>query len=114
MEPMHGKEAQDQRLDGLFAAYRDACPDVDGSPDFMPKLWQRIESRRVENFWIFKRLAQLCVATAAVAIILTTVLMPAPQENEALASSYTEILAADHADQAYVQALPADLPGESR
>ena len=114
MEPMHGKDTKGDRLDGILAAYRDACPEVDGSPEFMPKLWQRIEARRRENLSIFKRFAQVCVATAALAVIVTSVLMPAPQENEALTSSYAEILAADNADQAYVQALPADLPGEAR
>ena len=114
MERMQGKDSQEKRLDGLLAAYRNACPEVDASPEFMPKLWQKIESRRVENFWIFKRLAQACVATAAIAIALSLALTPAPQENEALSSSYTEILAADNADQAYVQALPADLPGDLR
>jgi hypothetical protein len=77
----------------------------------MPRLWQRIEARRVENFSILKRLAQICVATAAAAVIVTTVLMPAPQE-EAITSTYTEFLSAYQADEAYVQVLPADLPGE--
>lgn len=108
MERMNG--SQDQRLDGLLASYREACPDVDAGPEFMPKLWQRIEARRVEQFSIFKRLAQICVATAAAAIIVTTVLMPAPQEE--ITSTYTEFLSAYQADEALVQVLPADLPGE--
>lgn len=113
MEPMH-ERPQGDRLSGVLAAYRQACPDVDAGPEFMPKLWQRIEARRRENLSIFKRFAQVCVATAALAVIVTSVLMPAPQENEALTSTYAEVLAADNADQALVAALPADIPGAQR
>jgi len=61
---MDGKDSQDNQLgdnqlDRLLASYRQACPDVDAGPEFMPKLWQRIESRRVESFSILKRLAQI-------------------------------------------------------
>jgi len=111
MNPMDGRDSQDQQLDQLLVSYRQACPDVDASAEFMPRLWQRIESRRVENFSILKRLAQICVATAAAAIIVTTVLMPAPQDD-GITSTYTEFLSAYHADEALVQVLPADLPGE--
>lgn len=33
-------------LDQLFMEYRDVCPDTDGSADFMPGLWKRIDSKR--------------------------------------------------------------------
>jgi hypothetical protein len=116
MERMHTEDPNGSKLDGLFAAYRDACPDPETGPDFMPKLWSKIEARRVETTTsIFKRLAQVCMAATAALVILSAMLTPPSQEDEILFSStYTEVLAADHADRAYVQTLPADLPGDVR
>ena len=51
MNPMDQKE-QEGRLDRLFAAYRDACPDLDGSPNFMPRVWEGIEQSRPVS-WVF-------------------------------------------------------------
>ena len=48
MDRMHEMDSN-RKLDGLMASYRQVFPDVDASPQFMPKLWQRIESRRVET-----------------------------------------------------------------
>lgn len=114
MERMHSEEKGD-KLGGLFAEYREACPDPESSPQFMPNLWRKIEARRVENTSIFKRLTQVCVAATAALLILTGLLMPAVQDDEVLYSStYADVLAADHADEVYVQALPADLAGDVR
>lgn len=113
MSAMHETDNKGNTLDSLFAAYREACPAPDGSADFMPRMWQKIEARRVEaTTSIFKRLAQVCVAATAVLVILTTVMMPSSQDSEVFYSStYSDVLIADHADQTYVQALPTDLPG---
>lgn len=99
---------QDERLDALFAEYREAMPDPEASADFLPKLWQRIEARRVENLWIFRRLAQACVAaTVALALLLSTVLMPSTDTSEIFYSgTYVDYLAADHAED-YSRVLPA-------
>lgn len=114
MGAMHETDKNGNTLDSLFAAYREACPAPDGSAEFMPKLWQRIEARRVEaTTSIFRRLAQVCVAATAVLVILTTVMMPSSSQDSEVfySSTYADVLAADLVDQAYVQALPADLPG---
>lgn len=96
----------DDKLDALFAEYRGALPDPESSADFMPKLWLKIEARRVETTWVFRRLAQICVgATVALALLISTVLMPSPDNSEAFYSgSYVDILAADHAED-YSQVL---------
>ena len=43
-------EAQNGRLDAelsrLFVQYREALPDPEPTPGFMPGLWRRIDSRR--------------------------------------------------------------------
>jgi hypothetical protein len=114
MERMH-EDQQGDEFDGLWAEYRDACPDPELSPQFMPNLWRKIEARRVDTSSIFKRLAHVCMVGTAALLLLTTVLMPATQDDEVLYSStYADVLAADHADEAYVDALPADLAGDLR
>src|SRR5438093_10337686 len=61
-------QSDDAQLDALFQAYRAAYPDPEPGPDFMPRLWQKIEAReRVSG--LFGRLARH-VATAAVALSL--------------------------------------------
>ena len=99
---------QDDRLDALFAEYRESFSDPEASPDFMPKLWQKIEARRVETTWVFRRLAHICfAATVALTLLISTVLMPSTDNSEAFYSgTYVDILAADHAAD-YSQVLPA-------
>ena len=41
------------RLDALWAEYRDGTPDPEAGPNFMPQLWQKIEARRVETTSVF-------------------------------------------------------------
>lgn len=102
---------QDDRLDALFAEYREAVPDPEAGADFMPKLWQKIEARRVETTWVFRRLAQICVAaTVALTLLIGTVLMPAPDNSEVFYSgSYIDILAADHAEDVSQVVLVGDM-----
>jgi hypothetical protein len=115
MERMHSEDQENSKLNGLWSAYRDACPDPESSPQFMPNLWQKIEARRIDTTSIFKRMAQVCMATTVALLLLTTVMMPTVQDDEALYSStYADLLAAEHADQAYVQTLPAELGIEVR
>lgn len=106
----------DRKLDGLLSAYRAACPDPESvSADFMPNLWKRIEAKRIDTTSIFRRLAHVCMVTTAALLLLSRVFMPVVSDDEALYSStYADILDADHADAAYVETLPADLPGVNR
>jgi hypothetical protein len=96
------------RLDALWAEYREALPDPEAGPDFMPKLWQKIEARRVETTSVFRRLAQICVmATIALALVMSAVLIPHGNNDEAFyTGSYVDVLAAEHSND-YVEALPA-------
>jgi len=96
------------RLDALWAEYREATPDPDASPNFMPQLWQKIEARRVETTSVFRRLAQICVmATIALALVISAVLIPRSNYEEVFYSgTYVDILAAEHSND-YVEALPA-------
>ena len=96
------------RLDALWVEYREATPDPEASTNFMPQLWQKIEARRVETTSVFRRLAQICVmATIALALVISAVLIPRSTNDEAFYSgTYVDVLAAEHSND-YVEALPA-------
>ena len=54
MDRMNGKPLED-KLDALWAEYRAAFPDPESDANFMPMLWQKIESRRFDSTPIFRR-----------------------------------------------------------
>jgi hypothetical protein len=89
----------DDRLDKLFRAYREACPDRDPAPDFLPRLWERIEARQ-NNVFSFYRLAQgFLTAAAAAACLLFGALMALPSNRSSLTVSYVEALAEESAPE---------------
>jgi len=96
------------RLDALWVEYREAMPDPDASPEFMPNLWQKIEARRVETTSVFRRLAQICVmASIALALVMSVVLRPHTNSDEVFYSgTYVDALAAEHSND-YVDVLSA-------
>ena len=76
----------DERLDALLRAYRDACPAPEPSANFMPGLWQRIESRQSFTF-SFQRMANAFVTAALAVSIALGVYMSIPRANS---SSYSQ------------------------
>jgi len=89
-------DRKENKLDAVWAAYKDACPDPEPSTDFMPKLWERIEARRAATLSIFRRLSQVCVvATVALTLLMTVVLIPHLQKLPVYSSTYVDVLAAD-------------------
>jgi len=98
MAPRHGDE---ERLDVLFRAYRNACPTPEASANFMPDLWQRIEARQGFLF-SFRRLANALVPVAVALSIAMGFYAYTPRHT----SSYTA--------QTYIEALaeanPVDTP----
>jgi len=93
MDLIHGNK--DEQLDALFRAYRAACPTPEPSPNFMPQLWQRIESRQTFAF-SFRRLAGALVTAAMAASLALGVYMALPARNApnpAYYTSYVEALA---------------------
>jgi len=84
----------DEKLDALFRAYRDACPDLEASANFMPTLWARIESRQTFLF-SFRRMANAFVTAAVALSIALGVYMSIPRATPASApDTYVEVLAA--------------------
>ena len=101
-------ERMKDRLDALWVEYREAMPDTDAGPNFMPQLWQRIDARRVETTSVFRRLAQICVmASLALALVMSAVLIPRGTNDEVFYSgTYVDALAAEHSND-YVDVLAA-------
>lgn len=88
---MRGNE--DERLDALFRAYRDACPDREPSANFMPTLWARIDSRQTFLF-SFRRMANAFVTAAVALSIALGVYMSIPRSSTGSnAETYIEALA---------------------
>jgi hypothetical protein len=89
MDPIRSSE--DQQLDALLRAYAAACPTPEAGANFMPRLWERIESRQKVTF-SFRRMAN-ALATAALALsIALGVYMSVPRSNPNY-QSYLEALA---------------------
>ena len=88
---------REERLDALFQAYRDACVAPEPRANFMPQLWQRIESRQKFSF-SFRRVARGFVTAAIAATVAMTVYLAAPRYTSVVLSngSYVDVLAASH------------------
>lgn len=88
----------DQQLNSLFAAYRDAISDPEASPEFMPTLWGKIESKR-SFVSRLKKMSQLAIAAAVAACVLSSILVtPLTHRDTQLAGTYVDMLAEAHAD----------------
>jgi hypothetical protein len=88
---MRGNE--DEKLNALFRAYRDACPDPEASANFMPTLWARIDSRQTFLF-SFRRMANAFVTAAVALSIALGVYMSIPRSTPGSGTeTYVEALA---------------------
>jgi len=97
------------KLDALWAEYRQAIPDPDPSASFMPGLWQRIEARRSANVKMLRRIAQVCVAaTLALTVVMGVVLLPKIEHSAVYSSTYVDVIAADHPNT-YVDIFTGDI-----
>jgi hypothetical protein len=90
MYPTH--RSDDERLDALFRAYRAACPDRDASANFMPELWQRIESRQTFTF-SFRRMANAFVTAGLALTVILGLWMTIPPKASTYPVSYLQALA---------------------
>jgi len=87
---MRGDE---EKLDALFQAYRNACPTPEASANFMPDLWQRIEARQGFLF-SFRRLANALVPAAVALSIALGVYAYTPRHSPSYSpQTYIEALA---------------------
>jgi hypothetical protein len=79
---------QDRGLDELFRAYREACPDIDPSVNFMPNLWAAIETRQVSTNWFGRMAKALVMAGLAASVILGLLVSSANSGSTSPTQSY--------------------------
>lgn len=106
----------EQKLNELFAAYRQACPESDASANFMPKLWAQIDARRKSDAGIW-RWVNAFASVAAVVVMVLGILVyqhPNPLQQRAYIEKLTDEISEDHfLDSAYVaKAKPMRFGGE--
>jgi hypothetical protein len=89
-------------LNRLFESYRAACPEIEPGSLFMPRLWQKIESRQSFRS-AFERLSRLfAAASAAVCLLLLVLNLVSAPQTRLPEPSYTDALVAEHsAEQTY-------------
>jgi hypothetical protein len=105
----------ESKLTALWMRYREACPDPEPSPEFMPELWKRIESRRQATLNVLiRRWVEVCVITALALSLFVTTIAPRWQRLPVYQSTYVDALTAvDFNDEVVV--LPGvAVPGEEK
>jgi hypothetical protein len=86
-------------LQALFASYREALPDPEATANFMPKLWESIESKQVFAY-SFSRMAKTIVAAAAGLCLIMSLMFVAPSRHLTMTSTYIDVLNDDHVEDA--------------
>jgi hypothetical protein len=97
-EPEAPDGRREAELTQLFAQYREALPDPEPTPGFLPELWRRIEARQTSTRDL-RRLAQGFVTAAALVSMLIGIFLAQPQGRVSAfyTNTYLEILATDQA-----------------
>ena len=86
-------ENRSDRLEGLWAAYRQATPEPEPSINFMPELWTRIDGARPTSWAMpLARLASRLLPLAAALTLAMSVYTWSPGPSSA---SYVDNLASD-------------------
>jgi hypothetical protein len=93
--PMGQRDSSENRLEELFQAYRQACPDPEGSVNFMPTMWARIEAREGSTNW-FRRVAKTLVGVAvAASVILGLMVSSANHPSAFFNATFVDAIEAD-------------------
>jgi hypothetical protein len=91
----------------LFGSYRDSFDEIDGSANFMPGLWAKIDSRR-RVAHSFGRLAGAFVTAALlICLILSGTLLTTTHQSSGTQATYIDVLADDAAADAEAEILLA-------
>jgi hypothetical protein len=89
------QEPGEDRLDTLFFAYRQACPDPDPSANFMPEMWAKIEAQEVSTNWFGRVAKALVTAALAATVILGLMMSSANRPNAFFNATFVDALRAD-------------------
>jgi hypothetical protein len=102
-----------ERLDALFQLYAQACGSPEPDALFMPRLWQKIESRQ-KTVVLFRRMASGLVTAAALAcLVMAYLVAPGVNGTGFYQATYLEVLAEDHASQSPDYAEPVSVETDS-
>lgn len=85
-------EDHEKRLDRLFAAYKQACPDPEPAANFMPTMWQKIEARRSPVLQWVTMSRRALVGALALCLVLGVVMGSAISSSQFYQSTYIEAL----------------------
>ncbi len=87
----------EDRLDAVFASYRAACPDPEPGANFMPGLWQKIDSRRSFALSFGRWSRGLVTAGAAIAMLMAVLVgLPSRQNSAVYLATYVDVLDDDN------------------
>jgi hypothetical protein len=94
-------------LDRLLTRYREACGSPEPGPNFMPLLWQKIESRQSKGF-VFERVARIFVVTALAACCFLGVFLALPGQQPSVfySGTFVEALASAHTSETFPSIAP--------
>lgn len=93
--PMAEDNSGQRRLDELFLAYRQACPDPEATPNFMPELWAKIEAREASTTWFGRVAKTLVTAALAATVILGMMVSSANKPNAFFNATFVDAVQAD-------------------
>jgi len=82
-------------IQAIFHEYRESMRDFEPGPEFMPKLWSRIDARRGFTLRI-KRFTHVFLAGAAALCLVMTGVLVLPISRQPVQSTYVDILAEAH------------------
>lgn len=105
--PESSQDVRNRELDTLFASYFDACPAPEASPDFMPRLWQKIEAHRSASYTFGRWTQAFVTAAAAICVLLGLLQAYVPSRPTFYSQTYIESLQAeaDAGTPSYFEAL---------
>jgi hypothetical protein len=89
-------DENESRLDELFRAYREACPDPEPSVNFIPEMWTKIEAREVSTNWFGRMAKGLVTAAVALSVLLGMLASTPNQAVEYFNATFVEALTAEH------------------
>src|SRR3954447_13307679 len=83
---------REDRLDELFRAYREACPDLEAGAGFMPGMWAKIEAHEVSTTWFGSVAKALVTAALAASVILGMMISSTNQSSSFFDATFVDAL----------------------
>jgi len=91
-----------KEVQSLLRSYREVLPDFEGSPDFMPRLWQQIEAQQKVTYSFWRLASGFVTGSVALCMVFGLALWTPPSSGKQQTinsnSTYVEVLADDASD----------------